>query len=116
MFREEAAMGGALVKRMRATAAAHENSAHADFDAIRIETNAGTACGGEDAAPVGISAGQGGLHERRRGDGASDLTGGAICRRTADFDFNDALGAFAIGDDLQGERTAHGFERGEESL
>ncbi len=45
----------------------HFHSAQPDFRMIGIEGNARAASGGEDAAPIGIGAGDGRLDERRKG-------------------------------------------------
>ena len=87
-----------------------------NIDALEIECDAGAAGGGEDAAPVGVGAGEGGLYERRIRDGARDLICGAIAWGAADFDFDHALRAFAVGDDREREGLADVFERGAEFL
>ena len=79
-----------------------------------IEFHAGAAGGGENAAPVGIAAGESGLDQRRSGDGFRDSARGGFGFRAAHFDFDHALRAFAVGDDLQRERAADFFECGGE--
>ena len=107
-------MSGALVEGNCAAVAAHQDSCHADFGAIGIEARSRAAGSRKDAAPVGVGAGEGCLHEWRSGDRPSNPSGGAIGRRAADVDFDDALRAFAIRDDLQSERSADGFKSGKE--
>ena len=105
---------GALVEVVLAAAAANGDAGDPDVDALPIEFHAGAAGGGEDAAPVGIGAGEGGFHQRRIRDGARDLLGGAIGWGAAHFDFDHALRAFAIFDDRKRERHADAFQRGAE--
>ena len=114
IFREHLFVRDALVERMFAAAAANGDSREPDVDALEIEIDAGAAGGGEDAAPVGVGAGEGGFYERGLRDGARDLVGGAVGRGAANFDFDDVLRAFAIFDDRERERLADVLERGGE--
>ena len=66
-------MRGALVEGIFAAAAADFDSRERDIGALEIECDAGASGGGEDAAPVGIGAGEGGFYQRRIRDGARDL-------------------------------------------
>ena len=59
---------------------------------------------------LGSRAGEGGLHQRRSGDRLRDASRGVVRFCATNFDFDDALRAFAVGNDLQGERTADIFE------
>ncbi len=54
------------------------------------------------------------MTKRGGSDGFRDALGGGFGFCAADFDFDDALGAFAIGNDLESERAADVFERGRE--
>ena len=60
----------------------------------------GTTGRGENAAPVGIASGEGCFDERRGGDRFGDALGGGFGFCAADFDFDYALRAFAVGYDL----------------
>ena len=104
----------AFVEGIFAAAAADFDSREGNIGALEIECHAGAAGGGEDAAPVGIGAGEGGFYERRIRNGERDLLCSAIGGRAANFDFDHVPGAFAIGDDLQGERLADELQRGAE--
>ena len=116
VLREHFAVRGAFVEGIFAAAAADFYAGERNIRALEIEGDAGAAGGGEDAAPVGIGAGDGGFYQRRIRDGERDLLCGAIRGRAAHFDFDHVVGAFAIGDDLQGEGLADEFERGAEFL
>src|ERR1700693_3306698 len=56
---EQAVAGGALVEVERLAAAQDANAGHGDFHARGVEGYAGAACGGEDAAPVGVGSSEG---------------------------------------------------------
>src|SRR5215475_9326485 len=111
---EELVAGGAFVEIEWLAAFQDFDSRHSDFDERWIEFDARAAGCGEDAAPVGVAAGESGFDERRSGDGLCDLFGRGFSLGSADFDFDDALGAFSVGDNLLGERAADAFERGGE--
>ena len=100
---EKAVAGGALVEIERLAATQNRNARHVDVHAIGIELHSGASGGGEDAAPVGIASREGSLHERRSGDGLADAPrcGFALC--ATHFNFDNALRAFAVGDNLQCE-------------
>src|SRR5579859_2513341 len=66
---EEFVAGGAFVEIEGLAAFENFDSGHGDFDERWIEFDAGAARGGEDAAPIGIAAGEGGFDERRSGNG-----------------------------------------------
>src|SRR5580693_4632657 len=102
VFGEEAVAGGALVEIERLAFAQNGDAGHMDIDARGIEGHSGAAGGGENAAPVRIASGEGGLDEGRGGDGFGDALGGSFSFGAANFDFDDALGAFAVGYDLEG--------------
>ena len=100
VFGEQAVAGGAFVEIERLAFAQNRDVSHGDIDAGGIEWDTGAARGGEDAAPVGVATGEGCFDERRGGDRFRDALGGCFGFRAAYFDFDDALGAFAVGDDL----------------
>src|SRR5258708_5019235 len=50
----------------------------------------------DDAAPVGVLAGDGGLDQRRVGDRQADLAGSAVRRSAADTDGDEFGGTFAV--------------------
>ena len=95
-----------LAERIFDAAAADQHSAHVNFGFVRVEFHSGASRGSQDAAPVGIGAGEHCFYQRRARDGARHLFGGAIVRRAADFDFDYVTRAFAIADNLQGKRVA----------
>ena len=115
VFLEQAIAGGALVEIEGLAPAKNGNASHVNIDAVRIEFDSGAASSGKDATPIGIAAGEGGFHKRRSGDRLSDAASRSFGLCAAYFDFDDALGAFAIGDDLQGQRLADLFESARES-
>ena len=78
VLREHLVVRDAFVEGMFAAAAADAHSRERDICALEIEIDAGAPGGSQDAAPVGIGAGEGGFHQRRIRDGARDLFGGAI--------------------------------------
>ena len=101
MFREKFVAGGALIEIERAAAAQDGNAGHVDINTRGIERYAGASGGGENAAPVGIASGKSGLDERGGCDGFGDAAGVGFRFSAPDFDFDHALGTFAIGDDLK---------------
>src|SRR5256885_3932928 len=109
---EEFVAGGTLVEIEGLAAFEDFDTGHGDLDEGGIEFYAGTTCGGEDATPIGVTASESGFDQRRGGDGFGDFLCGGFGFGTADFDFDDALGAFAVGDNLLRERAADLFENG----
>ena len=83
---------------------------------VGIEWNARAAGGGQDAAPVGVCAGDGCLHKRREGDGLRGLLRGSVTRRAAHFNFDHVRCAFAVLDDSNRKGFANLFECGNEFL
>src|SRR6266581_733569 len=103
--------GAQVVAVLDALAVADDGDvADAQGDAPGHEGDAGGAGGGEDATPVGVAAGEGGLDQRGVGDGAGDAIGGGLTDGTAHLDFHDAAGAFAVRDDVEGEGAADGAQ------
>src|SRR5262249_27930093 len=80
---------------------------HGDCDERGIELGPGASRSSENAAPVGIATGEGSFDKGRGGDGFRDLFGSRFGLGAADFDFDDALSAFAVGDDLLSKRAAN---------
>src|SRR5438552_9557736 len=111
---EEFVAGGTLVEIEGLAAFEDFDTGHGDLDEGGIEFYAGTTCGGEDSTPIGVAASESGFDQRRGGDGFGDFLCGGFGFGTADFDFDDALGAFAVGDNLLRERAADFFENGGE--
>jgi len=109
---EQAVGSGALVERKRLPFAQDLDAGHGDFYQRGIEFDIGAASCGEDASPVGIATGESSLDERRCGDGFGNFAGGGFGAGAADFNFDDALGAFAVGDNLLGKTAADLFECG----
>ena len=114
VFGKKPVAGGAFVEIERLAAPQDGNARHLDVHARRVKRNARTPGGRENAAPVGVAAGEGGFHQRRSGDRFRDAARGGFILRVAHFDFDDALRAFAVSDDLQRERAANFFKRGSE--
>src|SRR2546421_2048102 len=111
---EEFVAGGAFVEIERLATLENLDTGHGDFDERWIELYAGTTCGGEDAAPIGIAAGESGFDEWRGGDGFGDFFCGGFGFCAANFDFDDALGGFAVRGDLLCEGAGDFFQcRGE---
>src|SRR6202007_1751026 len=112
---EQAVAGGALVEGEGLARGPTGKAGHVHVHTIGIELAASAAGSGKDTAPVGIAAGKGGLHKRRSGDGLADAARAGFRFRATDFDFDDALRALAVCNDLQGERVANflqGFSKG----
>src|SRR5256885_16290493 len=107
---EEFVAGGAFVEIERLATLENLDTGHGDFDERWIEFDAGTTCGGEDAAPIGIAAGESGFDEGRGGDGFGDFFCGGVWFFGADFGFGDAVGGFAVWGGLLGEGVAVLFE------
>src|SRR5712691_948709 len=106
VFGKKFVAGGALVEIERLAAPQHRDARHFNIHARRVKENAGAPGGGEDAAPVGVAAGEGRFDKRRCGDRFRDAACVGFVLRVALFDFDDALRAFAVSHDLQRERTA----------
>src|SRR5229473_5442499 len=100
VFGKKFVAGGALVEIERLAAAQDGNARHLDIHARGVKRNAGTPGGRENAAPVGVAAGEGSFHQRRSGDRFRNAARGGFILRVAHFDFDDALSAFAVSDDL----------------
>jgi hypothetical protein len=109
-------MRDALVESVFAAVAANRKTSQMDVHAIGFKFDAGAARGRDNPAPIRIRAGEGRLDQWRIRDGARDLNGRGIGRRSAHFDFDHPLGAFAIGHNLQGERFTDFLERPAEIL
>ena len=108
-------MGGSFVEFGRsATVATDRQVAELDVEAIGIDFRAGVAYSGGQAAPVGISAGPGCLHQGRVGNGLGNLEGVGVGGRAVDLQFDNVSDAFAVGDDLACERGADLGEGGGE--
>src|SRR5690606_28329401 len=92
-----------LVERHARPVACHQHVADPDVHPRRIEVDAGAAGGGQDAAPVGVVAVHGRLHQVGAGDGAShlqrvDFAGGAFHPH-----FDELRGPFAVPCDGTGQ-------------
>src|SRR5579859_61049 len=98
---EQAVASGALVEIEWNAAPQNRDARHLDIHEGRIELDTGAARSGKDTAPVGIAASEGGLDERRGGNGFGDFLGGGFGFCATNFDFDDALSAFPVSDDLQ---------------
>lgn len=90
-----------LVEVLRgATVAAHRQMPDPDRCATGIDGRTRVAGGSEDSAPIGITAGERGFHQRGIRDTARDALG-VFCRGCAfDRQFNHVASAFSIFDDL----------------
>src|SRR5580693_5679309 len=85
IFREHLAMCGAFVEGVFLAAAANFYPGEGNIGALEIEGDTGAAGGGQDAAPVGIGAGDGGFYQWRIRDGERDLLCGAIAGSAANL-------------------------------
>ena len=116
---EHGGVGGGFVEGGSAEAVFEDGfGADPDAGAVGGEVGSAAAGGGEEAAPVGVAGGPGGLAERAVGDGAGDRAGVGVGGGSADVEGDDVGDAFAVGDDLVGERLADlgecGVEGGDE--
>jgi len=99
------------VKSRRLTTSQNVNAHHLDVYQSRIELYARAACGGEDAAPIRVAAAKAVFTSGEVGDCFGDsFRRGASVFAWLLFDFDHALRAFAIGNDLQRARAADFFE------
>src|SRR6266850_6401746 len=114
VLREKFVAGGALVEIERLAAPQNRDSRLLDVYQSRIEIYARAPGGGEDATPVRVAARKSRLYQRRSSDGFGDSFRGGLRLRVAYLDFDYALRAFAIGNNLQRERAADFFKRGGE--
>src|SRR5690348_11359406 len=114
VIREETTGSRSLIEIDRLASPKHLYSRHGDVHERGIEFHARAARCGEDASPVGIAAGKGGLHERRRGYSLSDALGGGFCSCAANMDFDDSLRSFPVGNNLAGQGTAYFLQRSHE--
>ena len=110
IFFEEPIARRALVERQGLPAAQYGNAGHVNVHSAGIELDAGAPGSGENATPVGIASGESGLDQRRSGDGLADAARVRFFLGATDIDFNHALRAFAVRDDLQRERRANLFQ------
>jgi len=105
-------VSGLLVELKGAsTVAADGQSAEVDVDAIGVDLRAGVADGGHEPPPVGVVSGPGGFDQRRVGDGLGDPQRVRVRGRAFDVQFHNMSDAFAVGNDLTGERGADLGER-----
>ncbi len=94
-----------------AAVAADRKIAETDVDAVGIDLGTGVADGGNKTAPVGIGAGPRGLDQRRMRDGFGDPEGIGIGLRAINLQLDNVGDAFAVGNDLPGERGANIIQR-----
>src|SRR2546421_10835515 len=94
---EEFVAGGAFVEIERLATLEDLDTGHGDFDERWIELYAGTTCGGEDAAPIGVASGESGFDERRGGDGFRDFFCGGFGFGAAGLGLHDAVGPLGRG-------------------
>jgi len=113
---EEFVGRGAFVEIERLAFAQNLDARHGDFDQRGIKFDASAAGRREDASPVGITTGECGFYQRRGGDGFRYFARSGLGASSAHFNFDYALSAFAVRDDLLGERAAHSFQRGRKLL
>src|SRR5712672_2682577 len=97
---EEFVAGGAFVEIEGLAAAEYRDPGHGYIDARRIKAYPCATGGSEDASPVGISSGKSGFDQWRSGYRFRDAPGRCFSLCAAHFNFDYALRAFAIGDDL----------------
>ena len=106
-------VGGVLVEAGGAATVLKDGViADPDAGAVGIELGAGVAGGGDEASPVGVGGGPGGFAEWALGDGAGCEAGVGFGGCAADVEGDEVGDAFAVGDDLAGEREADVGEGG----
>ena len=81
-----------------------------DREPVTVGGFAGLADRHYDAAPVGVLAGNGGLHQRRVGDGKRDSACRTLRHRALDHDLNELARALAVAGHLLGEIGEHGVK------
>jgi hypothetical protein len=100
---EKLAMRSPLAEGAGAATAENSKAREMNLHAIRVKCHAGTSRGGKDATPIGIGSCQRGLYQWRICDRAGDSVSSAGRRRASDLNFDNALGAFAIRYNREGE-------------
>ena len=85
--------------------------AEIDVELVALGLLAGLADRHHDAAPVGVLAGAGGLHQRRIGDRERDALGRLARGRAFDADLDEFARALAVADDLMREIEQQLVER-----
>ena len=79
-----------------------------------VEADAGVTGGRDDAAPIGVGAGDRRLHQRAVGDRLGDLPGVVLRLAAVDFDGDQVRRPFAVGGNRLGQVFADFVERGAE--
>ena len=82
-----------------AAVARHPGAADGDAQLVAVGRLAGLADRHDDAAPIGVLAGDRGLHQRRIGDGHGDAVGRPGADRAGDVDLDQFLRALAVARD-----------------
>src|SRR5690606_34233461 len=100
--------GGGLVVALGTFAVLGDGEiAEADGEAVAVGRLARLAHGHDHAAPIGVLAGDGGLHEGAVGNGLGDAEGAFVRNGALDMD-RDLLGrAFPVADHLDGQLEQH---------
>src|SRR6266849_493803 len=111
VFGKKFVAGGALVEIERLAAPQHRDARHFNVHKSGIKLHSGAPRSREDTPPVRIAARERSFDQRRSGNGFRDALRCFFRLRAAHFDFDDALRAFAVRNDLQRQGTANFFER-----
>src|SRR5713226_5540692 len=111
VLRKKFVASSAFVEIERLAAAQYRNAGHLDVHKSGIKFYTRATRSGENAAPVRVAARESGFHQRRSCNGLCDALSRRFGLRAAYFNFDDALRAFAIGNNLQCERAANFLQR-----
>src|SRR5882724_5015118 len=114
VFGEEFVARGAFIEIDRLAASQYRDAGHLDVHKGGVKLHSGAPGGGKNAAPVGVAACESGFDQRRSRNGFGNALRSGFGFRVADFDFDDALRAFAVGNNLKRERSANFFQSGGE--
>src|SRR5713101_9190486 len=114
VFGKQFVAGGALVEIERLTAPQNGNARHLDVHKSGIKLHSGAPRSRKDSPPVRIAARESSFHQRRSRNRLGNALRCGFRLRIAHLDLNHALRAFAVGHDLQRERTANFFKCGGE--
>src|SRR5690242_21772389 len=101
MIRKQTVGSCPLIEIDRLASLKHLYSRHGDVHQRRVEFHTRAARCGEDASPVGIAAGKGGLHQWRRGYRFSEALGGGFCFCAANLNFDNSLSPLPVSYDLE---------------
>src|SRR5690348_4842776 len=110
------ALGGGLIV-VGGDAVLHQgDTADADLQLVVVEVGAAGAEGGDDAAPVGVAAGDGALPDVGVGDGAGGTAGVGVSGGADHAHGHELLGALAVARHLAAQRTGDVAQGGLEDI